>query len=105
MLEPRLLLEPKCAICGGAKPEWRSTTHWYLDLRKLEDDVRRYVEGNNNLSPNAKQMSLAMLKEGLRPRAITRDNKWAYPPPPSPPALRARQSTCGSRPCWAMYQQ
>ncbi|GGP20181.1 methionine--tRNA ligase [Thermocladium modestius] len=80
LLEPRLLLEPKCAICG-AKPEWRSTTHWYLDLRKLEDDVRRYVEGNNNLSPNAKQMSLAMLKEGLRPRAITRDNKWGIPAP------------------------
>ncbi len=71
----------------GAKPEWRSTTHWYLDLRKLEDDVRRYVEGNNNLSPNAKQMSLAMLKEGLRPRAITRDNKWGgIPAPPFPGA-------------------
>jgi methionyl-tRNA synthetase len=39
------------------------------------------VEENPHLPQNAKEMSLAMLKEGLRPRAITRDNKWGIPAP------------------------
>ncbi|WP_291999220.1 methionine--tRNA ligase [Caldivirga sp.] len=80
LLEPRMLINPKCAICGST-PEWRLTRHWYLDLRRLEDRIRSYIEGNNALPDNARQMSLGMLKEGLRPRAITRDNKWGIPAP------------------------
>jgi methionyl-tRNA synthetase (EC 6.1.1.10) len=80
LLEPRLLVEPRCAICG-ARPEWRRTKHWYLDLRRLEDAVRKYVEGNSELPQNAREMALGILREGLRPRAITRDNKWGIPAP------------------------
>lgn len=80
LLDPRQLVEPRCAVCGS-KPEWKVTKHWYLDLRKLEDRVRKYVEENPHLPPNAKEMSLGMIKEGLRPRAITRDNKWGIPAP------------------------
>lgn len=80
LLEPRMLINPRCAICGST-PEWRVTRHWYLDLRRLEDRIRKYIEGNNALPDNARQMSLSMLKEGLRPRAITRDNKWGIPAP------------------------
>ncbi|AFA38925.1 methionyl-tRNA synthetase [Pyrobaculum oguniense TE7] len=80
LLDPKQLIEPRCAVCGS-KPEWRVTRHWYLDLRRLEDRIRKYVEGNPHLPLNAKEMSLAMLKEGLRPRAITRDNKWGIPAP------------------------
>ncbi len=80
LLEPRLLINPRCAICGS-KPVWVKTRHWYLDLTKLEDRVRKYVEGNTALPENAKQMSLGMLKEGLKPRAITRDNKWGIEAP------------------------
>ncbi|ABL87524.1 methionyl-tRNA synthetase [Pyrobaculum islandicum DSM 4184] len=80
LLDPKQLIEPRCAICGS-RPEWRITKHWYLDLRKLEDRIRKYVEENPHLPPNAKEMSLGMLKEGLKPRAITRDNKWGIPAP------------------------
>lgn len=80
LLDPKQLIEPRCAVCGS-KPEWRVTRHWYLDLRRLEDRIRKYVEGNPHLPLNAKEMSLAMLKEGMRPRAITRDNKWGIPAP------------------------
>jgi methionyl-tRNA synthetase len=80
LLEPRLLINPRCAICGST-PEWRVTRHWYLDLRRLEERIKRYIEGNGALPDNARQMSLGMLKEGLRPRAITRDNKWGIPAP------------------------
>lgn len=80
LLEPKQLKNPRCAVCGS-KPEWRITKHWYLDLRKLEDDIRKYIEENTNLPENVKSASLSMLKAGLRPRAITRDNKWGIPAP------------------------
>jgi len=80
LLEPRQLRDPRCAVCG-ASPQWRVTRHWYLDLSKVEDKVREYVERNEALPENARQMSLGMLREGLRPRAVTRDNKWGIEAP------------------------
>ncbi|MCC6020411.1 MAG: methionine--tRNA ligase [Thermoproteaceae archaeon] len=80
LLDPKQLVDTRCAICGS-RPEWRVTKHWYLDLKRLEDGVRAYVERNPYLQPNAREMSLAMLKEGLKPRAVTRDNKWGIPAP------------------------
>lgn len=80
LLDPKQLIGPRCALCGST-PEWRITRHWYLDLRRLEDAVRKYVEENKYLPQNAKEMSLGILKEGLKPRAITRDNRWGIPAP------------------------
>lgn len=60
---------------------WKNTKHWYLDLRRLEEDIKKYIVENSYLPQNAKEMSLGMLREGLRPRAITRDNKWGIPAP------------------------
>ncbi len=80
LLEPHQLINPKCAICGST-PEWRVTKHWYLDLRKLEDKVREYIERNDKLPDNVKSMSLGVLQGGLRPRSVTRDNKWGIPAP------------------------
>ena len=80
LLEPRQLIEPRCAICGSP-PTWRRTKHWYLDLKRVEDSVKRYVEQNDALPETAKSMSLSFIREGLRPRAITRDNRWGIPAP------------------------
>jgi len=80
LLEPRQLKNPRCAICGSP-PEWRTTTHWYLDLPKLEEAVRKYIESNKNLPENVRSTSESILKTGLKPRAVTRDNKWGIPAP------------------------
>ncbi|MEM4742729.1 MAG: methionine--tRNA ligase [Pyrobaculum sp.] len=80
LLDPKQLVEPRCVICGS-KPVWKNTKHWYLDLRRLEEDIKKYIVENSYLPQNAKEMSLGMLREGLRPRAITRDNKWGIPAP------------------------
>ncbi|ABL78019.1 methionine--tRNA ligase [Thermofilum pendens] len=80
LLEPTLLLNPRCAICGST-PELRTTTHWFFDLPKLTDALKRYIEENENLPPNARNMSLQILRDGLKPRALTRDNKWGIPAP------------------------
>ena len=80
LLDPLQLIEPRCVLCGS-RPIVKESKHWFLDLSKLADRLREYIEGNPHLPENAKNMSLQMLKEGLRPRSLTRDNKWGIPAP------------------------
>ncbi|MEM1514675.1 MAG: methionine--tRNA ligase [Candidatus Bathyarchaeia archaeon] len=80
LLEPIRLVEPKCAVCGG-KPTKRISKHWYFDMPKFTDKLLIYIEGNKRLPDNARNFSLNLLKEGLKPRPITRDNKWGIAAP------------------------
>ncbi len=80
LLEPTNLLEPRCAICDST-PIKEKRKHWYFDLPKLSTQLRNYIENNENLPDNARNFSLNILKEGLKPRPVTRDNKWGIPSP------------------------
>ncbi|MEM2204335.1 MAG: methionine--tRNA ligase [Sulfolobales archaeon] len=80
LLDPLDLISPRCAICGS-KPVLRETTHWFFDLRALEDKVRRWLENHGELWDNVKNYSLRWIKEGLKPRSITRDNAWGIEAP------------------------
>ncbi|RJX16305.1 methionine--tRNA ligase [Candidatus Bathyarchaeota archaeon] len=79
-LEPLKLINPQCAICGE-KPIIKKTKHWYFDLPKLTDKIKKYIEENDKLPANAKNFSLSLIREGLKPRPITRDNQWGIPAP------------------------
>src|SRR6056297_217768 len=82
LLEPEELLEPRCAVCGGTNIEFRATKHWYLDLKKLEPELEEYVRDNYDYwQDNVRRFTQQMLKDGLEPRAITRDIKWGIPAP------------------------
>jgi len=80
LLEPIKLLEPHCAICG-ATPTMKTVKHWYFDMPKFADKLLTYIEGNKQLPDNARNFSLNLLREGLKTRPITRDNKWGIPAP------------------------
>ncbi len=80
LLEPTQLIEPRCSICGS-KPVVRESKHWYFDLPKLQEAVQRYIEENPNFTEAVKNYSLNYMREGLKPRALTRDNKWGIPAP------------------------
>ncbi|RLF19758.1 MAG: methionine--tRNA ligase [Thermoprotei archaeon] len=80
LLEPAKLVNPKCAICGS-KPEFRRTKHWFFDLPKLSAELEKYVKNAPFLTENARNTSLSMIREGLKPRSLTRDNKWGIPAP------------------------
>jgi len=80
LLEPTQLVEPRCTICG-TKPEIREVTHWYFDLPKFKGYLLEYIENNEQLPDNARNFSLNLLKEGLRPKPVTRDTKWGIPAP------------------------
>jgi methionyl-tRNA synthetase len=80
LLETTLLIEPYCAICKN-KPIRRKTTHWYFDLPKFSQEVNKYLNSNKQLPDNARNFSLNFVKEGLKPRAVTRDVSWGIPAP------------------------
>lgn len=80
LLEPTLLVEPYCTICK-TKPVVKTTRHWYIDLSKLEQPLTEYIENNKQLPVNVKSFSLNWIKEGLKPRAVTRDVEWGIQAP------------------------
>jgi methionyl-tRNA synthetase len=80
LLEPTLLLEPYCVICKS-KPALKTTRHWYIDLSKLAEPITEYLKENQQLPANVKNFSLNWIKEGLKPRAVTRDIEWGIPAP------------------------
>jgi len=80
LLEPTLLIDPYCTICKSS-PVIRKTKHWYFDLPKLSQEINSYLNGNDRLPNNAKNFSLKLIKEGLEPRAVTRDVSWGIPAP------------------------
>jgi len=80
LLESTELIEPYCAICK-TKPTLKKSKHWYFDLTKFAKPLRRFIETNEQLPENARNFSLNMINEGLKPRAVTRDNKWGIPAP------------------------
>ncbi|MCC6042764.1 MAG: methionine--tRNA ligase [Candidatus Verstraetearchaeota archaeon] len=80
LLEPNRLVRPKCAICSSS-PQFKKTKHWFFDLPKLEQKLREYIERAPFLTENARNMSISLLNEGLKPRSLTRDNKWGIPAP------------------------
>jgi len=80
LLEPELLLSPRCAFCGSQEVVRRPTRHWYLDLEKLAPRLLEYVR-SRDFQGNVKLFTQRMIEEGLRPRAVTRDLAWGIPAP------------------------
>lgn len=81
LLNPEELINAKCKICKN-KPVFKETSHLFIDLPKLEPELRKWIDKEKKTwTHNAVQMTEAWLRDGLRPRAITRDLKWGIPVP------------------------
>lgn len=83
LLDPTELVEPSCSTCG-ATPHPKSTTHLYIDLPAIKPLLEPWIESaakKGFWANNAVQMTQAWLRDGLKPRAITRDLKWGIPVP------------------------
>jgi len=83
LLEPTELKEPKCSTCG-ATPVPKKTEHLYIDLPAIKPLLESWM-GKASVdgfwANNAVQMTQAWIRDGLKPRAITRDLKWGIPVP------------------------
>ncbi|KAL6747060.1 methionine--tRNA ligase, cytoplasmic [Haematococcus lacustris] len=83
LLNPTELLRPKCKITGTT-PVIRSTRHIFLDLPKLSPPLQTYITNTSaqgGWSNNCVQVTSAWMRDGLKPRCITRDLKWGTPVP------------------------
>lgn len=82
VLEPEKLKNPRAKTGDGAL-ELRDTEHFYLDLSKLEPDVKNFLkERSEHMRDTVLGESLGKIEsDGLKPRAITRDLDWGIPVP------------------------
>ena len=82
VLEPEKLLNPHSKE-DGSIPELRETTHYFLDLSKLEPDVEDFLRSRQHYwRETVIGQSLGQIEsEGLLPRPITRDLDWGIPVP------------------------
>uniref|UniRef100_A0A671Y7B3 Methionine--tRNA ligase, cytoplasmic n=1 Tax=Sparus aurata TaxID=8175 RepID=A0A671Y7B3_SPAAU len=77
------LREPQCKVCRQT-PVIRSSKHLFLDLPKLETQLEQWLDKSTSTgdwTANAKQITRSWLRDGLKPRCITRDLKWGTPVP------------------------
>ncbi|AAM02063.1 methionine--tRNA ligase [Methanopyrus kandleri] len=79
-LEPVQLEEPRCVICGS-KPEVRRTMHLFFKLSEFEEDLKKWLESNDNLPKNVRNYAIQWVREGLKDWDIVRDLDWGVPVP------------------------
>ncbi|GAB6032343.1 Methionine--tRNA ligase, cytoplasmic [Chamberlinius hualienensis] len=74
---------PKCKLCRS-EPVKKQCNHLFLDLPKIEEQLESWFNStlaNGSWSGSARVITRAWLKDGLKPRCITRDLKWGTPVP------------------------
>ncbi|NIN64414.1 MAG: methionine--tRNA ligase [Anaerolineae bacterium] len=79
-LDATELIEPRCKF-DGSKPVVRETEHFFLDLPAFGDRLLEWTQDKDYWRPNVLNFTTNMLKEGLKPRPITRDIEWGVEVP------------------------
>ncbi len=80
-LDPTDLIDPRSSI-NGEIPEFKETTHYFLDLPALSENLIQWLMGREvaGWRPNVIQFAMNFM-EDVRPRAMTRDIDWGIPVP------------------------
>jgi methionyl-tRNA synthetase len=91
VLEPEKLINPRATTGDGAL-ELRDTEHSYLDLSKLEPEVKKFLQArSDHMRDTVLGESLRKIEsEGLKPRSITRDLDWGIPVPIDEPQWKTK---------------
>lgn len=82
LLDATQLIDPR-AKTDGSRPVLRETTHFFLDLHKLERAIIKFLEARKGyMRPNVLKQSLGQIKaDPLHGSPITRDLDWGIPVP------------------------
>ncbi|WP_128545927.1 methionine--tRNA ligase [Larkinella soli] len=75
-LSPTELKEPLRSMLSGSKPVLKETKNWYLPLDRMQPRIEEYVNSHPEWKSNVAGQCQSWLKEGLKPRAMTRDLDW-----------------------------
>jgi methionyl-tRNA synthetase len=79
-LSPNELIEPHSTL-SGSRPVLRATKNWFLPLDRMQPQIEAYVNSHPEWKTNVAGACQSWLKEGLRPRAMTRDLDWGVKVP------------------------
>lgn len=75
------LIQPRCKVCNNS-PVVRQSKQFFLDLPKIEPQLKSWFSSvEQNWTHNARLITKSWMREGLKPRCITRDLKWGIPVP------------------------
>lgn len=83
LLDPFDLINPRCKI-DGHSPVPRDSRHIFLQLDKLQHRIEEWSKKSSEeggWSRNGRIITESWLKDGLKPRCITRDLKWGVSVP------------------------
>jgi methionyl-tRNA synthetase len=78
-LDPVDLIDPR-SVVDGSTPEFRETTHLFLDLPAFRERLVEWIEAQTHWRPNVRNFALNLARE-VKPRAMTRDIDWGVPVP------------------------
>lgn len=79
-LNPTDLINAKSTLSGSA-PVLKQTKNWFLPLDKFQDDIEKYIDSHKEWKSNVFGQCKSWLKQGLQPRAMTRDLDWGVKVP------------------------
>lgn len=74
LLDPLQLKNPR-SIISGKKLEVKETEHLFFSLDELSSQLKEWIESQKLWRDHVKKLALGWIKEGLKPRCITRDLK------------------------------
>ncbi len=81
LLNATELISPRARFGGGEALEVHERDHYFLDLPKFARRLEEWLEAQTDWRAAVRSGSLGQIREGLTPRAITRDLDWGIPVP------------------------
>jgi len=86
------LRDPRSAVPGdGSTPVLRDSQHWFLRLDRFQERLGAWLEAKTEWRANTRGTALGWLREGLRPRCVTRDTEWGVEIPVDDPERRGKR--------------
>lgn len=79
-LSPNELINPMSTL-SGSKPVRKETKNWYLPLDRMQPEIEKYIHSHKEWKTNVYGQCESWLKQGLLPRAMTRDLDWGVKVP------------------------
>ena len=76
LLDPADLVNPRSSISGSTNLEKREVNHFYINLTKLEPQIREWIDGQTEWPTTSISIAKKWLTEGLQERSITRNLDW-----------------------------
>lgn len=81
LLDPNELKSPHCNICKSSEIVFKKEKHLFLDLSKLQNQLSKWISKNKHWPVNTRNLALGWLREGIKPRCITRNLEWGVKVP------------------------